>query len=59
MSMAFNAFTNQDVSHSLVEEHNENFTQAQKSFYNGIGNWDTVASIRFNHCVALQIKLHL
>jgi len=28
--MAFDAFTSQDVTDSLVEEHNQNLTQAQK-----------------------------
>jgi hypothetical protein len=29
-SMAFDAFTSHDVTDSLVEEHNQNLTQAQK-----------------------------
>ena len=30
VSMAFDAFTSQDMSNSLVKEYNQNLTQAQK-----------------------------
>jgi len=46
VSMAFDAFTSQDVSSSLIEEHNQNL----------IGNQDTVDFSRFKHNYALQAR---
>ena len=58
-SMAFDAFTSQDVSDSLVEKTSTISIKHKKSSYNGILKWDTVVSSRYNHYFSHQLKIHL